>query len=397
MLGLALDEGYAYLTPFKWEGESTVYQSVLLPQEAQSYKHNPYRTAVLQMLLLYDTVKVVTPQSPLRYDPLVATGRVEVITGWQEPLLFGQPPAVPGMDYAEWDEATKAYAGSLLKPIIIDALVRNGKVFSRLSPDERAVLRSHQIGRERFYSDLFDFILLGVPEDQFSWVREFRRAAEVEGYRRWQGFQQEQEELRYVNPLSSMGVTSWFWEQEIQATVGELIALLEMSNLGRAVLLQRKYRFIGSQAAHLVWEEMSNTQLLESFGVLRASLAELIGQLPAPRSIDEVLRLKEGRMGDVHHLRSVLWGVEQALKEGRPAAFAKAAQEVQRASAELSFGTRAARVGKWMTYLALPVSRLEAAMGLPSVSGVVFGIVGPIVQMADGIARARNGWLNLLR
>lgn len=354
------------------------------------YKYNPYKTAVLQMFLLFDKVILVGPELGYDWGKMEGTGLIEVVTADEQPLLLGQPAWGQG----EWDQATKEYA-MFLKPIVLNALVKD------LDPPERQALRSGELRPRIFYSTIYDAIFSPTPpyvsQEMLPKIRSFFEAqaeqVHVKYKPSWEGLGLDEE---YREELAMVTVKV-AWEGLVMFAAGTLMSLLESSVLNNAVLVQNEFRMNGLELDSGVWQKADRDRLMDSYQILRLSVEALIGTLPRLQSLEDVLRLKDKRQRDIQRLRSVLNEIEHALREGKRQALNKAEREVRQASLELARGNTLDKVSKWTTYISLPVGIIEACFGFPPIAGLTLGFIGTATTLSADVAKAKNGWLQVVR
>lgn len=348
------------------------------------YRRSPHKSAALQALLIFDKLVLVMPTTACTYDRLRASGLVEFKTLTTDPSLLAP---------LTWDEPTKEYV-TFLKPIVIKALSRT------MSQKDREMLRHPAYGPltpNSLYSTMFEYLVLpsaAVQSPSYPWVYSFLQDwAHVQYYESgWhprppQGANRE-EVIDYLKGT---------WARRIMECAHELMSLLEYSVTMDAVLLQRAYPLPAAACPGVGPENMNESQLLKSYQILRVSMEQAIGSLPALDSIDDVLRLKEKRQRDIVRLRSVLNEIEDALRHGRKEVLKEAERAVRQASEDLSKGTRLMRVSKWTTYLALSIGVLETYLQSPPIASFINGVVGAVATLGSEITQRRATWVQIVR
>lgn len=110
-----------------------------------------------------------------------------------------------------------------------------------------------------------------------------------------------------------------------------------------------------------------NPDHLRAFNLLRATLDEEGFPFPAVRTVHDALDLrKDPRLRDY---RRVIADFHAALLSGEQAALQKLRRDIQKVRGRLEKSMRIEQALKWATYVALPVSVLEAiAFGVPAAS-----------------------------
>lgn len=151
--GKAFENGYAKLYDFSdfdddQSNENDFFDSLPL----QHSKKNPYKTAVLQMFLLFDKIILYDPSISGDYKKLNKTGFVESVTIENYPDLAAFP---------DDDPATKEYA-RLLKPIIIEHMLQS------INKAERIGFQECELRPRIFFSWIFDSIYSPELSESYS-------------------------------------------------------------------------------------------------------------------------------------------------------------------------------------------------------------------------------------
>ena len=375
-LSKAIAEGYAKIDT-SYPDDELQYEELAQWDYEMCYKHNPHKTAALQMFLLFDKVILVGTDPGYDCSRMEDTGLIEALTWDEDPLLWGR---------VTWDRATKEYA-MFLKPIVLDYVVK-------YNPAERRAVRSHGVQPRTFYSALYDRLFSdAVSENIRSILRDFESAFVQESYSSSKSYW---DALGRSKEFATGIYRQWFAEM-LRDGISRLMTMLELSVLKNAVLVQSEFSMRGLDLDSGVWQKADRQRLMDSYQILRLSFERLIGTLPRLHSLEDVLRLKDKRRRDIRRLRSVLNNIEHELREGKRYALNKAEREVREASLELARGNTLQKVSKWTSYLSLPVGMIEACFGLPPVTGLALKFIGTATTLSADVAKAKNGWLQVVR
>lgn len=387
----ALEAGY--LTPDPRGSEYLI--SNFTPREVMDFdleqtSHNKHKSEVLQMFLLFNNTILADKDDNYDYSKLLETGIVK-----QEKLTIGH------FDGPSLDPATRAYA-MLLKDIVVRSLAKGQ---SRNLHDMMRVLG---ITPKAFYNVVYTQ-QFGEAEDIAS--LNPKQVEVVERYAKGRLWTYVNDENRYPPVhglvqrwLSSFGshtggqiLNSFFVQVPVIVTTQKLIGLLNLSSMNDAVLMQSDFDMTGFKTVAGLIQKSETRSIMNSYKLLRLSYQQLIGSLPALNSLDDVLRLKETKRKDIERLRLVVNEMEQLLRNGEIQAIQQAGKEIRQAAGELARGQNVERVGRWSTFLALPVGIIELLTGLPPVASMSIGVAGVGTTLSTEVAKAKNGWLQVLR
>src|ERR1041385_8743049 len=138
IFGRALKEGFA--TTIDFQDEKLNISDIARWDYQTEYARNRFKSAVLQMFLIYDKVILVKPANMYDTQKLINTGFFDLISTEEEPALVGSQ---------EWDLPEREYAMHL-KPFLMKRLV------NELSKEEKAALRRHGLTGQQFFSTFYD-------------------------------------------------------------------------------------------------------------------------------------------------------------------------------------------------------------------------------------------------
>ena len=347
----------------------------------QIYKFNKYKTKVLQMFLLYEKIIIFDPETGYDFSKLQHTGLVEIITSDDNAELLG--------DLDIENEDLRGYA-CFLKPFIISELAR----FTLKATKEHFKLFGFT--PRRFWSTIFDIIFdsnHSIPKKDLTNAEAF---AEYFGEYYYNKYKESGLPM-YKNIKDSIKFTVSIYSRFVLNSFGRLINILDLSVQKSAALMQSDYNLDNIEMDRGVCEKRSIEQLMETYQILRIAYENSIGSLPKLNSIDDVLILKEKRRTDIKRLNTVLNEIEFNLRIGQKSALKTAKKRISKASKELSRGNSIAKVNKWITYLSLPVSIVEAMLGVPPMMGIATGSIGIVSTLSPEVIKRRNGWLQIIR
>ncbi len=137
-----------------YPGEQEMIDADFHEKYDASYKRSPYKTATLQMCLLYDRIVLAGAYVGFDYSPLVATGLVEAVVEDDEPGFSGR---------VNPDGATREFALSL-RDIVLQRMMAYSPL-DALPPPARRYLRRHGIEKRTFNSLLFDIYFANLASD----------------------------------------------------------------------------------------------------------------------------------------------------------------------------------------------------------------------------------------
>jgi len=394
----------------------------------QLKRNNQYKSAVLQMFLLFDKVTLVdvapTEQQrnfeQARYQKfLYRKGEMEILK--REPSSRLSPYSTYGFDFtypefdfsklkstglvdvldtiessreqfpaplrmASQDQAMREYS-MLLKPIILNTLMRD---FSG-SKTYKDILKECGANPRAFYSRVFDVMYSATPP-----------AVDESLERTMIKFNQKYGEHIFGERPEDAQERKWstrgLWLDYIDNLLNRLMTMLELSVTKNAVLMQNEFSVSGLRTEDSPLHGMEGDGLVNSYRILGVACEQIIGTLPKLESIDQVLNLKEKRMADIHRLRTALGRIEEALREGQPRAFEKATTEVKKASGELAFANSVQRVGRWGTYLLAPLPLVELLLtgGIP-IAGIGAAAFGSATTLISHEVAKRASWVQVIR
>jgi hypothetical protein len=332
------------------------------PQKAaQSHynriKRSPFKTAVLQMFLLHDKVRLLDAEFTYDYKSLKSTGFVEVVTSIDQPLFVGSN---------KWDESERQYA-AFLKPMVLQELKRKLKGLKL-----REAVKKIGLTQQTFVSCWFDLVILPNVSKH------------------------KEEELSHTLYLLKLLDNKWPFSISIHVihkAVGSLIALLELSHNRRSLVLQNRYSDVMCMQEANSRISSSISRDMEGYIILKASCESAIGALPKLQTMADVIKLKETRRKDIRRVQLALEEVESSLREGREAAIRQADRLVGIAVKELNKGAVLEPIGRWTTYLSVPAALVLPANPSP---GIILGIVGTACTLGSSIA-ARSQWMTVMR
>ena len=342
-----------------------------------TYKGSRKKREVLEVLLLFDKVRLIGADDTANYSNLQSTGCVEI-----ESYISNDKFKF----FAAKDELTNAYA-MFLKPIVL-GYARN--MF--FQGDIGVSFKKRGIQPLKVLSELYNIRfnhphnqeIVDIAIDAFSKMRH-KIGGVVD---------------TNTLPEKDMAIASpelifEIYIRRLGNFASILIYYLDLSNDNNAVLLQDEFDFrrIVLNSSNSKIPHQSN--YLSAFHILSLQLRNLVGPLPKLQTFDDVFRLKERRGKEIGALRDVVGEVEECLREGREKAAARAIQAVDKASRDLRYGLKLGGVSRWCTYLSLPVGIVEAFCGLPPVTGLTTAIIGVGSTAFSERLIARNNWLHL--
>lgn len=376
--GKAIEEGFAKIYQFQDDELDTA--RVADWNYEHIYKYNHFKSAVLQMFLLYDKAILLASDPSYDVDKLTSTGLVDVIPFDSSTLIV-----------ADWNSAEREYA-MYLKPYLIDSILKK-----ELSAKKRKKLKKYGLTPREFVHTLYDVSFL--PDRALLKDKAYKQAA---------AFIKDDIHLAYerkkdmwneagVDKEFAMNLSEVWWRLGIIHPVEMFMALIERSILNNAVLMQSKFKLDNANLSKMTEIITTTKSIGDSYQILRLSFEKMVGQLPKLNSLTEVLRLKEKRHRDITRLRSVLSEIEQSLREGRTAAIHKAENEISKAAKDLSWGNTVDKVSKWTMYLSLPVGIIELYLAMPPVTGISFTSLGIASTLTAGVVKAKNQWIQVLR
>ncbi len=376
--GKAIEEGFA--KPYQFQDDELDIARIADWNYEHIYKYNHFKSAVLQMFLLYDKAILLASDPSYEVDKLTSTGLVDVIP--YDPFTF---------TVADWNSAEREYA-MYLKPYLIDSLLKE-----QLSTKERKKLKKYGFTPREFVHTLYDVSFL--PDRALLKDKAYKQAAAFikdDTHLTYERQKDRWTEVGVDKEFATHLIEGW-WRSNIIHPVEMLMALLERSILNNAVLMQSEFKLDNANLSKMIESITTTKSIGDSYQILRISFEKTIGQLPKLNSLTEVLRLKEKRHRDITRLRSVLNEIEQSLREGRTAAINKAENELSKAAKDLSWGNTVDKVSRWTTYLSLPVSIIELYLAMPPVAGISFALLGTASTLTSNVVKAKNQWIQVLR
>ncbi len=403
-----------YIKPLKTNSE--LPDSFILPGHLGGPMENhPDTPAALQQLLLFDNVVLVNdwPWAPYHdYDRLKKTGFFEVLDQANTPSILGN---------IKWDQSTREYA-IFLKSFVLDAIFNKlGFWFTKPTRATRKLLRSYGLTARDVYSIIYDFFFSTsqeAPSKELNNIIKFINARH-KGYVSDKAF----DELVLSGKPQNMADLGMFshemnallreyniliggphpdypvelWMADFKMMAGKLMILLELSVTRNAVLTQSEFNLSGVDLGGEVSKRKLGDKFMDSYQILRVSYERLIGTLPKLDSIKQVLQTKEKRARDIRRLRLVINEIEDDLRTGRRQALKKAEKEIRQASYELACGNRNEKLAEWVAYFPVPVCIIEELLHFEPIASLGLGIVGTAAILSAKTAKARNGWLQVVR
>jgi hypothetical protein len=229
------------------------------------YRAHPYRRRVLEASLLFDTVVLIDPHTPVfcDYSALHQTGMVEVLTISDTPELIGAKKANAPTDAGWWDAGYYEYA-MFLKPFVLDAvLAHQPSIREYISADDRRSLKTQGLTEYALYSLIYDANFIKDPNltvearhvlDQCTPLHKFGL------------------EFTAVNGKPSRISVGYLLASELVLAVGELMFLLEATVQRDGMLMQSKFDMSTLELDRGGWRTDNVKQLHHSYQILRVSL-----------------------------------------------------------------------------------------------------------------------------
>jgi len=376
-LKLANKEGYA--TPEVIGGNQ---HEIERAEYVDFYGIPSKKNEVLQMLLIFDEVSFINPIMQYDLSKLQNTGLIKVFSDDRS------------LGYLNYDTIEKDLL-LLIKPIIIDRLKG---VFKKLYSELE--LKKKKISYSNFLSVLYDYHIINNHEILNPSLQE---TVIIEMYlshienqiskRKDAIFAREKKVDEHTIGL----MVSATYMGYIQAEIGTLLCLLDMSNTKNGVLMQNDYKFDKIISSTKLADFKEGKPIIESYKILKLSYQKFISNLPALGNINDVLKLKEKKHKEIKQLQQVLHEIEIDLRSGRVETIKKVDLRVKKVVKDLNRNLTLQKVTNWLTYMSVPITTIETILSLPPVMGFSTGIAGLGATLKSNMTENKNGWLQVIR
>ena len=325
---------------------------------------------LFQMMILYDHVTIPSFIEWDDYSKLEETGYVKINT--YDDMKYYMQEVFEDFDYEY---------GQYIKPAILPEIKKTIAAFNY----------SKKKSDLKFASIIYDLYLWSkIDKEQFEKVIYKNRemlAQNAEIYK-----------TRVHLPIQFNGNTILnyltFLFDWLEVHVDQLLWDLNLSNTLDGVIFNSEYN-LGKLG---VIQETDPRIDNKVYRTLKIELKRIIGTLPHANTLNDVFKIKEQRSKDIMRLRQVLDNLENELRNnGSKKMIEKAINEIRSASAELSKLKEVDAVSKWITYLSLPISVAEKAIGIPSEIGIGAGIISAYTTYKSGSILKKNNWITVIR
>lgn len=129
----------------------------------------------------------------------------------------------------------------------------------------------------------------------------------------------------------------------------------------------------------------SDQSYWQAFGVY----LEEVAFLPRLTTIQDAIRLRSDKR--IKAFRETLNAWSSVLRDGDINAEKRLRKEIQKANRSIERMTQAQHVGKWITYLSIPVTVASLVSGVPF--GITLFPLGVAIRLCSDVSLAKNGWM----
>ncbi|MES2110184.1 MAG: hypothetical protein V4577_15610 [Bacteroidota bacterium] len=319
------------------------------------------RSEILQMLLIYDEISFIDPVLQFDLSKLQKTGLIKVVVDER------------ALGYLKYEDTEKDILMQI-KPIIIDRLKKDfNNLYSELG------LNKFKISYSSFLSVLYDFHVItnhkttGLTQIESLIIDKYLAYLENQIIKRGDALYARK---RGIDEETIGRMISLTFRGIIEAEVGTLLCLLDMSSTQNGVLMQDEFKFDKVITASALPDLKEGTQIIEGYKILKLSYQKLIDTLPALNTIDDVLKLKEKKHKEIKELQQILSEIEIDLRNGRIAAIKNADSRIKKSINDLNRNQKIQKVNRWLTYISIPIGIIETILHLPPIMGFSVGAAG---------------------
>jgi hypothetical protein len=166
--------------------------------------------------------------------------------------------------------------------------------------------------------------------------------------------------------------------------------------IGNAVV--RNASIMSSDDPH--FDKSTNTLIktqIESYAILRIELSAAISELPRMESIMDALEIRKSESAALHDLRNHIRELTDIVaSSGSAAAADTAVEKVRKVVTNLATARTTNTIAKWCTYIGVPISCAELAVGIP-IGGIAIGIAGAAGQWYSNKLQNGSQWTTVVR
>jgi hypothetical protein len=378
-LKLAVKEGYA--TPFLSGAVESWYESEVA-KFVDFYGVTSKKKELLQMMLIFDEISFINPVQQYDLSRLQRTGLINIVN---DDRAYG---------YLDFKELEKTLLIQI-KPVIISRLRTAFKdLYNKIE------LKNEKISFNSFLSFMYDYHMLNNHElinpsiqDLIIRKKYLSHLVEQASNRKDAIFAREMN-----TPEDIIGkMVAVTYSGYIQAEVGTLLSLLDMSSMEKGILMQSEFKFNNIKMVNKLPDFKEGTRLIEGYQILRMSYEKIIGMLPALDNIDDVLKLKDKKHKEIKNLQEVLYVLELDVRNGRVKAIRSSDKLISGAVKDLNRNQKIQNVSKWITYLSVPIGIIETILQFPPIIGVSAGITSYGTTLFSSKIEKKNNWLSVIR